>query len=426
MLPTQYGKSLSVALGVLLRIGTHNEKWAVIAPTEEKARIIMDYIIEHIFDDALFVEQLDYEGTKEQLKQERSKTRITFRNGGEVRVYTADARNTQNVKKALAGFGSPNIILDESGLISDDIYSMVKRMLGGTKDNFLLEIGNPFFRNHFYRMFLNTKRYVRIWVDAAQALAEGRYTQDFLDEMKDEAFYDVLYDCLFPDQESDIPDGYRPLLSSSMIENSFITQELPLGHKEGGDLIDKPILGIDPNHGGKNYTAFVVRYPFTGFAKVVLKRRYEEFKGKDITSEQLADAKKIIREYGIEDYHIGIDGGNGGALSDALIREGYAIQVIMFGETAEDSARYLNARAELYFRCQKWIRATNGKLVQNDGFLELKVINYKQTSTSKLQMEPKADMAKRGIESPDVADALILTFVTVSDIDEDENYMEIG
>ena len=57
ILPTQYGKSMSVADGVLLRVITNPEKWAIVAPSEEKARIIMDYIIDRIFDDPLFIEQ---------------------------------------------------------------------------------------------------------------------------------------------------------------------------------------------------------------------------------------------------------------------------------------------------------------------------------------------------------------------------------
>lgn len=415
VLPTQYGKSLCVALAVLLRAVTHKEKWAVIAPTEDKARIIMDYIIEHIFDDEIFVEQLEYKGTKEQLKQEKSKTRLTFREGGEIRVYTADARNTQAVKKALTGFGSPNIILDESGLMSDEIYSMVKRMLGGTKDNFLLEIGNPFFKNHFYRMFLNLKRYARVWIDAKIALEEGRYTQDFLDEMKAEAFYDVLYDCEFPDSESDVPPGYRKLISDAFIHNAFISQDLPIGHNPDGTIIDQPILGIDPNHGGKNRSSFVVRYPKIGFSKLVLLKRYDDMKGKDITGEQLADTELLVREYGIAPDRIVVDGGNGGALGDALIRKGYQPHVVMFGESADDSARYANQRAELYFTAAKAIKTEYHKLVQNDGFLELMVINYKQTSTGKLQMEPKDKMAERGIESPDTADAFVLTFKNLGD-----------
>jgi hypothetical protein len=422
ILPTQYGKSLAVSIGVLLRVSTHNEKWAIIAPTEDKARIIMDYIVEHVFDSQFFINKLEYSGTKEKLKQERSKTRITFRGGGEVRVYTANANNQQQVKKALMGFGSPNIVLDESSQIPDDLYSTVKRMLGGSEGTeggtCLIEIGNPFFRNHFWRMW-NSKRYVKVFVDYLMALKEGRYTNDYIEEMKDEAFFDVLYECKFPEQ-ADAPAGYTPLISLAMLDNALIDQDLPLGHKENGDLIDTPILGIDPNHGGKNKTVMVVRYPLTGFAKVVLKRDYAEYKGKDITGEQLADAEKIIRDYEIDDYCTGVDAGNGGGLADALTGKGYLIQEIMFGGKPDDNVRYANKKAELYVGgLRKWIRKENGKLVRpsnddkDNGFLELKEINYKETTTSKVLMESKDDLAKRSVESPDTGDALALTFMKI-------------
>jgi phage terminase large subunit-like protein len=133
ILPTQYGKSMAVADGVLLRIATHKEKWAIVAPSEDKARIIMDYIIDRIFDDVVFSEQLEFKASKEKLKQERSKTRIVFRDGGEVRVYSGNAGNTRQTKSALMGFGAPNIILDEAGQISDELYATVKRMVGGAE-----------------------------------------------------------------------------------------------------------------------------------------------------------------------------------------------------------------------------------------------------------------------------------------------------
>jgi phage terminase large subunit-like protein len=67
ILPTQYGKSYAVADGVLLRASTHKEKWAIVSTTEDKARIIMDYIIDAIFSDRLFSDKLEYNGTKEAL-----------------------------------------------------------------------------------------------------------------------------------------------------------------------------------------------------------------------------------------------------------------------------------------------------------------------------------------------------------------------
>lgn len=420
ILPTQYGKSLAVAIGVLLRASTHAEKWAIIAPTEDKARIIMDYIIEHVFDHSWLVKKLDYNGTKEKLMQERSKTRITFKGAGEIRVYSANAGNTQQVKKALMGFGSPNVVLDESPQLSDELYSTVKRMLGGTKDNFLLEIGNPFYRNHFWRMW-TSKRYIRVFIDVYQALKEGRYTQEYIDEMKEEAFFDVLYECHFP-EEDQAPEGYRRLISDAFIDKAIIKNDLPLGHRESGKLIDRPILGIDPNHGGSNFTVMVVRFPTTGFAKVVLKKQYAEDK-MDITGDIIADAEQIIEQFEIEDWRISVDaGGVGAGVADGLVRKGYGVEKVLFGQKPKNGLMYQNAKAELYWRLRKWVRADNGKLVQHSGFLELKEINYKENSTSKVQMESKQELAKRSVESPDTPDALALTFIDVRSGDEDEGF----
>ena len=44
MAATRYGKSLSVAAGVVIRASLKPEKWAIVAGTKEKARIIMEYI----------------------------------------------------------------------------------------------------------------------------------------------------------------------------------------------------------------------------------------------------------------------------------------------------------------------------------------------------------------------------------------------
>ena len=47
---TRFGKSLTTALAVLTRCLFYPEKWAIIAPTEKQAKIIMNYIIDHLFD----------------------------------------------------------------------------------------------------------------------------------------------------------------------------------------------------------------------------------------------------------------------------------------------------------------------------------------------------------------------------------------
>src|SRR6056297_2262316 len=86
ILPTQYGKSLIVALAVLLRVVSLPEKWIIAAPSDKKAKIIMGYLIDHLFDSPIFYTQLEIDNSErfERIKRERSKNRLTFKRGGEV------------------------------------------------------------------------------------------------------------------------------------------------------------------------------------------------------------------------------------------------------------------------------------------------------------------------------------------------------
>jgi len=418
ILPTQYGKSFAVALALVLRVTKKSEKWAIVAPSADKARIIMDYFIEHLFDDTQFYSKLDFDGSKEKLKQHRSRDRISFKHGGEIRIFSADAGNTKMVKKALMGYGAPNVILDESAQISDELYATVKRMVGGHQDNFILEIGNPSFRNHFHRTWHGT-RYKKIFLNCWGALAEGRYTGDFLNEMKEEAGFEWMYECKFPEASELLPNGYRALVSQTALEKSLVDEyEI--------DESDSPILGIDVAGTGSNKTVFVVRFPKSGFA-------IREKETKDEDPENQADmAEYIIKKYNIKDYHIGIDaGGVGHGLSYILQRRGYLIQGVLFGERKEMGVKidngFANIKAVLFWRMRKWLVNDGGKLVRHDGFLEVGWIAYKQNTSMKVQMERKEDMIKRKseegvrVESPDTADAFALTFVDTSRIvDEDD------
>lgn len=444
ILPTQYGKSLSVALGVLLRASSHREKWAIVAPTEEKARIIMDYIIDHIFDDPIFEERLEYHDTKEKLKQHRSKSRISFRDAGEIRVYSADAGNSKKVKAALMGFGAPNVILDESALISDDLYATVKRMVGGAvkqetgEEGFILEIGNPSYRNHFHRTWFG-QRYMKIFRDVYMALAEGRYSQSYIDEMREEAGFDWLYECQFPDANEILPNGYRRLVSDLLVDDAIIPAIPSLTYrldahgqvelnKWGFKIVDDaPLLGVDVAGGGNNKTKLVIRFPKHGFSIV-----WKTSDSDDL--EVVADmVEEAIREWSIGDFRVFIDGGGvGHGLGPILRSRGYLVQVVLFGESKQPNGSSIpksmkNMRAQMYWEARRWLKAEGGKLVADDGWQELKLINYRQSSTLKIQIEPKADMIKRKaaegetVESPDTADAFVLTFVDTSSIVEEDD-----
>lgn len=432
---------MAVADGVLLRVALYPEKWAIVAPSEDKARIIMDYIIDRIFDDSLFSDQLELHTSKERLKQERSKTRVTFRDGGEVRVYSGNAANTKVTKSALLGFGAANVILDEAGQIGDELYSTVKRMLGGSQDNFLLEIGNPVYRNHFHRTWYG-ERYKKVFKDVYEALAEGRYSQDFIDEMREEAGFEWMYECKFPDASEVLPNGYRRLISDAIIDDAMVDELPKWKHKlgENGEILqnkwgyniinDKPLLGIDVAGTGTNKCKFVLRFPAHAVAFVGASSDSDDL---DIVADQ---AEALIREWNIEDYRTIVDaGGVGHGLPAILKSRGYLVKPVLFGEKESAGFKipktFLNIRAYMYWEARSWLRKEGGKLLRDPGFNEMKLINYRQNSSLRTQIEPKEEMIKRlategqKIESPDTADAFVLTFVDTSSIvDEDDIYVD--
>jgi hypothetical protein len=424
-LPTQYGKSDDVAQAILTRASSKPERWAIIAPQKEKSEIIMGYIIQHVFDHDFFKSQLIFDEPMDRLRQHRSKTHLTFVGGGEIMVLSADARNRQRTKEALMGFGAPNVVLDEGALIEDDLYATIMRMLGGHKDNFMVKIGNPFTRGHFLRTWLSP-RWRRVWIDYHTALAEGRYTEDFIEEMKEEAFFDVLYENHFPEEDEIRSDGYRRLVVDATLENAYVDADPPI--VDG----DRPVLFIDVAAGGENQTVFVLTYPKSKWSKVLEKNNDDDL------DNQSDRAVNYMRIYGVTDYRLGIDdGGVGHGLGDILKnKHDVLFKRVLAGEKPHkevemagrklntsqkrDRARYSNNKAMLNWRARKALK--NGhKLVRDVGFEEAKIIYYKQNASDKLQMEPKDKLRERGIPSPDTWDAFAGTFVDVQSIVEEDD-----
>src|SRR3990167_5618666 len=186
---TQYGKSETVSMAVLTRVTAFPEKWALVAPSQKKARIIMGALVSHTFDNEYTLAMLEIERGErlEHIRRERSKERMTFRHPGgalgEVFTISSEGKRTNDLMDALMGFCAPNVIIDESSLIDDVQYAGIFRMLGGHEDNFLFEIGNPMRRNHFLKTSLDPS-YHHINIDYEQVILEGRITRDFIEEMR--------------------------------------------------------------------------------------------------------------------------------------------------------------------------------------------------------------------------------------------------
>lgn len=169
------------------------------------------------------------------------------------------------------------------------------------------------------------------------------------------------------------------------------------------------ILGVDVARFGDDST---VLYPRRGLQSM----KPEVLRGMD----NMAVASRIAAY--IQDQSpdaVFIDGGGGSGVIDRLRQLGYPqIIEVQFGSRAADDAHYKNRRAEMWARCKEWLEL--GGALQNDQVVnELCIPQYEYDPVGKLKLESKSDIKARLKHSPDLADALALTFADYVNLNQD-------
>jgi hypothetical protein len=137
-------------------------------------------------------------------------------------------------------------------------------------------------------------------------------------------------------------------------------------------------------------------------------------------------------------YEIRVDGvGVGGGVVDQLAEQGWPVVDMQAGARAADSERFLNARAEWYWGLRQRFEDGDIDIDPDDDELaaQLGALKYKYTSRGQVQIESKDDMRKRGMPSPDRADAVMLAtahvppspaVVDMDDLDEELAEYSVG
>ena len=90
---------------------------------------------------------------------------------------------------------------------------------------------------------------------------------------------------------------------------------------------------------------------------------------------------------------------------------GYPCNGVNVGEASDDSDIYLGVKAQLYWRLRELFEAGEiHGLTDELAISQLSSIRWKSNLHGKIVIESKADLSKRGIKSPDRAEALMLAF----------------
>jgi hypothetical protein len=102
--------------------------------------------------------------------------------------------------------------------------------------------------------------------------------------------------------------------------------------------------------------------------------------------------------------------GLGAGVVDRLRELGAPVRGVNVAEAPSAKGTYTNLRSELWFRVKGWLEDRGCKLPDNDRLIaELTSVRYRYMSSGKMAVESKDEMRKRGLKSPDLADALCLS-----------------
>jgi hypothetical protein len=420
---TRYGKTKCVSLGVAIYILINeNKKIALIGPQVEQAQILRNYMTEAIFACPLLlnIAQIEVVG-KERLQKEASRKRQTFTNGCEYRVFSAEGEANR-----LMGFGADLVVKDESCLINKEAHAKIMRMLGDNpEDSVLVELYNPWERDNVSFEHSNDPKWKHYKIGWEIALKEGRTTQAFVDEQREELTpleFTVLYESSFPLEAEDSIFNLAKIKIAIGHDFGFLKELKELEHKiknaqnyKEHEILKakeeikkfKWIISCDPADQGLDYT--VMFWGIKKENKYQLLGEYNEPKSEPM--EVVGRLIKILKDHytGITNIAIHIDriGIGSGALSrlKEVVKEKNLLNISIigchFGEKAVKEDHYANKKAENYFRAQALF---------NEEMLD--IIDHKELTNQLLAMKWKlTSSSKRKVEdpdkSPDFADALI-------------------
>lgn len=301
--------------------------------------------------------------------------------------------------EALAGKHSANMLLiaDEASGVHEKVFESAAGSMSGENATTILA-GNPVRRTGlFYDVFHTLKSlWVRVHISC---VGHPRISQDFIEEMRrrygeDSNAYRVRVLGEFPIAEDDVVIPW-PWLEASRA-------------RDVDPLRVKPLWGLDVARKGRDASALCVR------VGNVVPEAVEHWKGHEL----MATVGRVKAKWDAtmpseRPTEINIDAiGMGAGVADRLVEMGLPARSINVSEAAAMSTRYLNLRAELWFKGRDFFEKMDCRVGDSDLLEELAKPTWDYTSSGRILVESKKAMLKRGEESPNLADAFLLTLAS--------------
>jgi|TARA_Y100000310_G_C20682581_1_gene816849 hypothetical protein len=393
------GKSVMVAWLILFLLDTRSmSKGVVTANTSDQLRTKTWPEVGKWHAIALTSRFWQYRTGRGSMSLSRISSKKATSNNWKCDAMTCREENAEAFQGLHAANSTPFYIFDEASGIPDSIW---EARFGGATDGepMSFDFGNGtqksgyFFENCVGRY---RHRFITRSIDSRQVHLTNK---DLFEEWRqdwgeDSDLFKVKVRGMFPAQ------GNVQFISTDLVDDAMLR---PNEHTKS----DPFVIGVDVARFGENDT---VIYPRIGMDARSF--GYKRFNGLDVVQvvEKVIETLQEFQSLGRKCNGLFIDGGGlGGGVVDMLRRLGYNPIDVNFGGKAADRTyhrkgdemwgRMKDAMPRLALPKEEDLKA---QLTQREYGFSL--------SGQKIKLETKRDMSDRGVQSPDMADALSLTF----------------
>ena len=326
-------------------------------------------------------------------------------------AQTSREENSESFAGQHAANSSSVYLFDEASGVPEKIFEVRE---GGLTDGepMVFDFGNPtrnsgtFFENTAPEGSM-THRYIVRNIDMRDVeITNKKWAQEKVDDYgEDHDIVRVRVKGQFPRQSS------TQFISGEAVREAM---RRPLVPDRNAPLV----IGVDIAREGDDETVIFIRHGMD--ARSWLPRRFSKLDNVQV-AEKVMETVREFERLGLKPSGLFVDmGGTGSGVHDILRHAGFSPIGVDFGRLAHDQKKYHLRTDEIWGRMREAINdrlclpdeagmtqtGERGSNLQN----QLTNREYGHNLKEQIKIEKKSDMKRRGIGSPDVADALALTF----------------
>lgn len=370
--------------------------------------------------DGLWTEMAKWQSKSDLLKHqfEWTKTRIFNKDFPETwfmsaRTWSKSAdQNSQ--ADALAGLHADYLlfVLDEVGGYPDGVMAAAEAALASGIETKIIMAGNPtHLEGPLYRAATSERHLwhvTEITSDPDNPKRSNRVSLQWANEQRDKYGVDSPWYIV------NVLGKFPPSSINSLLGPDEVSRAMQRQIYDHVYNWSQKRLGVDVARFGMDRTIIFPRQGLRAFKPVTLQGQR--------TNDIAARVMQAKNKWGSQAEFIDGTGGFGSGVVDSLMQAGATPYEVHFSSAASDSA-YFNKRSEMWFKMSEWIKRGGSLPNMPELQRELTAPTY-SFKNGKLILEPKESIKERLGFSPDLADALALTFYIEDCAASDE--MKVG